>query len=118
MSDNHDKMVLLSRVTALGAFCSNKAESVPTTREACEEDRKCNEDIRSRALEIKNHKFFKNLIIEYKTHEEFLDIWEQLEYFVNKWAFPYQVLNELEWKMEDDDLYGIGEALMSDVKVV
>ena len=118
MSEADDKRYLRSQVVVLGSFCNNKMESRPTTREECDQDRSLNETIRNRALQIRQDKYFKNLIIENKSHEEFLDLWEQLDYFVNKWAYPYRVLNEVEWREEDDDLYGIGKALMYDVKIV
>ena len=116
MSEDEDKRALYMNTYLLGSFCSNK-EVKPTTRAEIDKDRALNDNIRKLAQLVRENKYFENLIIKTKTHEEFLDVWEALDYFVNKWAFPYRVLNDLEWKEEDDDLYGIGKKLMYETEI-
>ena len=116
MSDDEDKRALYMNVHLLGSFCSNK-ENKPTTRAEIDNDRALNDNIRKLAQLVRENKYFKDLIIKTKTHEEFLDVWEGLDYFVNKWALPYRVLSDLAWKEEDDDLYSTGKKFMYDTEI-
>lgn len=116
MSENEEKREFRMLVSELGAILNKEVK--PTTREAIEKDRELNQTIRHRAIQVRQHKYFKNLIIKDKTHEEFLDVWEALEYFVDKWAFPYRVLSDMEWKEEDADLWGIAKVFYNDTKII
>ena len=106
-----DKTILSSKLASLRLAIAMKGNK-PANREEYHEDRARNQKIREAAQEIRQHRFFKDIIIEGGTHDDFLDGWEHLESFtVHRWSLPYEYPTQIEWDLEIEGLQEVQAAL-------
>ena len=112
-----DKSILQSKLASLRLIIAMKDDK-PANREEYHEDRALNQRIREAAQEIRQHRYFEDIIIEGGTHDDFLDGWEHLESFtVHRWSLPYEYPTRIEWDLEIEGLQEV-QAMLRGYKVV
>ena len=112
-----DKTLLSSNIASLCMELAMKGNK-PAYREDYHKDHAHNQRIRQAAQEIRNHRYFEDIIIEGETHEDFLDGWEELEtYTIHRWSLPYEYPTQIEWDLEKEGLREV-RAMLRGYKVV
>lgn len=105
------KTVLESKLASLRAKLVFGKLTMPTNRQEIEEDIALNQTLLAEVREIRGDPYFRDIILEGKTHRDFLDGWEDLEQFSIRWTFPYELLSVSGWRLEQEEISEILEKL-------